>query len=101
MQMELDTYKTTVDKVNEEAKKMGGPTQDTGAICQICHKTKFADGIGHRCNYCQLRSCARCGGRMTVKTKVEFFNFFTLSKILFIYYLWIDVSIYCIMAAKP
>ncbi|XP_069106030.1 regulating synaptic membrane exocytosis protein 2-like isoform X8 [Argopecten irradians] len=67
MQSDLDTFKTTVEKVNEEAKKVGPPNQDTGAICQICHKTKFADGVGHRCNYCHLRSCARCGGRMTLK----------------------------------
>ncbi|KAL3103180.1 hypothetical protein niasHS_002366 [Heterodera schachtii] len=43
-------------------------TQDD-AICQICQKTKFADGIGHKCFYCQLRSCARCGGRTTSKSK--------------------------------
>ncbi|XP_021377514.1 regulating synaptic membrane exocytosis protein 2-like isoform X2 [Mizuhopecten yessoensis] len=67
MQTDLDTFKVSVEKVNEEAKKIGPPNQDTGAICQICHKTKFADGVGHRCNYCHLRSCARCGGRMALK----------------------------------
>ncbi|XP_048727867.2 regulating synaptic membrane exocytosis protein 2-like isoform X4 [Ostrea edulis] len=68
MQHEFDTYRQTVDKVNVEAKKLGPQAQlDTGAVCQICHKTKFADGVGHVCQYCQLKSCARCGGRMTVK----------------------------------
>uniref|UniRef100_K1QCT9 Regulating synaptic membrane exocytosis protein 2 n=1 Tax=Magallana gigas TaxID=29159 RepID=K1QCT9_MAGGI len=68
MQHEFDTYRQTVDKINSEAKKLGPQGQlDTGAVCQICHKTKFADGVGHMCHYCQLKSCARCGGRMTVK----------------------------------
>nr|XP_022331894.1 regulating synaptic membrane exocytosis protein 1-like isoform X5 [Crassostrea virginica] len=68
MQHELETYRQNVDKINLEAKKLGPQGQlDTGAVCQICHKTKFADGVGHMCHYCQLKSCARCGGRMTVK----------------------------------
>lgn len=82
MQHELDTYRQNVDKINLEAKKLGPQGQlDTGAVCQICHKTKFADGVGHMCHYCQLKSCARCGGRMTVKqNKVQLntqYNSFT------------------------
>ncbi|XP_076083507.1 regulating synaptic membrane exocytosis protein 2-like isoform X11 [Mytilus galloprovincialis] len=69
MKLDLDTYAQSVGKISEEAKKVGGPQQDTGAVCQICHKTKFADGVGHRCHYCQLRSCARCGGRIALKQK--------------------------------
>lgn len=38
------------------------------ATCQICLKTKFADGIGHICNYCQVRCCARCGGKVTLRS---------------------------------
>ncbi|XP_062566035.1 regulating synaptic membrane exocytosis protein 2-like isoform X4 [Saccostrea cucullata] len=68
MQHDFDAYRQSVDKINLEAKKLGPQGQlDTGAVCQICHKTKFADGVGHVCHYCQLKSCARCGGRMTVK----------------------------------
>ena len=68
MQLEFDTYRQTVEKVGEEAKKI--VTADTGAVCEICHKTKFADGVGHTCAYCNLKSCARCGGRINVKNKV-------------------------------
>ena len=68
MQLEFDTYRQTVEKVGEEAKKI--VTADTGAVCEICHKTKFADGVGHKCAYCNLKSCARCGGRMVAKNKV-------------------------------
>ena len=36
--------------------------------CQVCLKTKFADGIGHLCNYCSVRCCARCGGKVTLRS---------------------------------
>lgn len=38
------------------------------ATCQVCLKTKFADGIGHLCNYCSVRCCARCGGKVTLRS---------------------------------
>ena len=31
-------------------------------------KTKFADGVGHVCNYCNVRCCARCGGKVTLRS---------------------------------
>ena len=65
---ELDDIEKQIQNRKETALKLVG-TQDD-AICQICQKTKFADGIGHKCFYCQLRSCARCGGRTTSKNKV-------------------------------
>ncbi|ESO09216.1 hypothetical protein HELRODRAFT_73883 [Helobdella robusta] len=30
-------------------------------VCRLCNKTKFADGSGHHCYYCSLKSCAKCG----------------------------------------
>ncbi|XP_042862005.1 regulating synaptic membrane exocytosis protein 2-like isoform X3 [Penaeus japonicus] len=38
------------------------------ATCQICLKTKFADGVGHMCNYCNIRCCARCGGKVSLRS---------------------------------
>ncbi|OQR71886.1 hypothetical protein BIW11_10719 [Tropilaelaps mercedesae] len=29
------------------------------ATCQLCLKTKFADGVGHICNYCNVSSFSR------------------------------------------
>ena len=58
-------YQASVKKLSEESKVTAVGQQ--GAICQICHKTKFADGIGHKCHYCGVRSCARCGGKMGLK----------------------------------
>ena len=41
------------------------------STCQICLRTKFADGVGHTCNYCSIRCCAKCGGKVTLRsTKV-------------------------------
>ncbi|VDM42487.1 unnamed protein product [Toxocara canis] len=64
---ELEAIERQINERKETAQRLVG-TQDD-AICQICQKTKFADGIGHKCFYCQLRSCARCGGRTTSKNK--------------------------------
>ncbi|KAH7642003.1 hypothetical protein HUG17_5048 [Dermatophagoides farinae] len=41
---------------------------DLDATCQICLKTKFADGVGHSCQYCNTRCCARCGGKVTLRS---------------------------------
>ena len=54
----------------EEQRKAG---QELDSTCQICLKTKFADGIGHICNYCNVRCCARCGGKVALRSsKVRF-----------------------------
>jgi len=39
--------------------------------CRICNVVKFAGGAGYRCHYCQLKSCSRCGGKLTFKTKAR------------------------------
>ncbi|EEC01249.1 hypothetical protein IscW_ISCW000600 [Ixodes scapularis] len=49
-----------------ELRKVGG--EQLVATCQICLKTKFADGIGHICNYCDIRCCARCGGKVSLRS---------------------------------
>ncbi|XP_014911848.1 regulating synaptic membrane exocytosis protein 2-like isoform X10 [Poecilia latipinna] len=50
------------------------PAQDQKSeapTCGICHKTKFADGCGHICSYCQTKFCARCGGRVSLRSNKE------------------------------
>ena len=49
----------------ENQKKAGIELEST---CQVCLKTKFADGVGHQCNYCTVRCCARCGGKVTLRS---------------------------------
>lgn len=48
---------------------------ELAATCHICLKTKFADGVGHSCHYCRVRCCARCGGKVTLRSnKVHIFQ---------------------------
>jgi len=55
----------TIRQRSEQQKKAG---VELDATCHICLKTKFADGVGHICNYCNIRCCARCGGKVTLRS---------------------------------
>ncbi|XP_067135753.1 regulating synaptic membrane exocytosis protein 2-like isoform X3 [Centruroides vittatus] len=65
-QDEVRLLETSIQKRSQEKQKIG--PEQLEATCQICLKTKFADGIGHICNYCQVRCCARCGGKVTLRS---------------------------------
>ncbi|XP_057663298.1 regulating synaptic membrane exocytosis protein 2 isoform X2 [Diorhabda carinulata] len=62
---EVHILEETIRARNEEHKKAGVELE---ATCHICLKTKFADGVGHICNYCSIRCCARCGGKVTLRS---------------------------------
>jgi regulating synaptic membrane exocytosis protein 2 len=64
-QDEVISLEETIRQRSEQQKKAG---VELDATCHICLKTKFADGIGHICNYCQIRCCARCGGKVTLRS---------------------------------
>ncbi|XP_032373713.1 regulating synaptic membrane exocytosis protein 2 isoform X24 [Etheostoma spectabile] len=67
LHQQFESYKDQVKKMGEESK----PTQEQNSeapTCGICHKTKFADGCGHLCSYCQTKFCARCGGRVSLRS---------------------------------
>uniref|UniRef100_A0A8C6MAA1 Regulating synaptic membrane exocytosis 2 n=1 Tax=Nothobranchius furzeri TaxID=105023 RepID=A0A8C6MAA1_NOTFU len=67
LHQQFESYKDQVKKMGEESK----PAQDQKSdapTCGICHKTKFADGCGHICSYCQTKFCARCGGRVSLRS---------------------------------
>ncbi|XP_028326953.1 regulating synaptic membrane exocytosis protein 2 isoform X25 [Gouania willdenowi] len=67
LHQQFESYKDQVKKMGEESKQ--GPDQKSEApTCGICHKTKFADGCGHLCSYCQTKFCARCGGRVSLRS---------------------------------
>ncbi|KFP07386.1 Regulating synaptic membrane exocytosis protein 1, partial [Calypte anna] len=55
-------------KIGEEARRYQGEHKDDAPTCGICHKTKFADGCGHLCSYCRTKFCARCGGRVSLRS---------------------------------
>ncbi|XP_028835542.1 regulating synaptic membrane exocytosis protein 2 isoform X7 [Denticeps clupeoides] len=70
LHQQFEMYKDQVKKMGDEAQtnqdqKVEAPT------CGICHKTKFADGCGHLCSYCQTKFCARCGGRVSLRSNKE------------------------------
>ncbi|XP_056378525.1 regulating synaptic membrane exocytosis protein 2 isoform X3 [Hyla sarda] len=56
--------------MGEEAQQQQEQKGDA-PTCGICHKTKFADGCGHNCSYCQTKFCARCGGRVSLRSSKE------------------------------
>ncbi|EFN68018.1 Rab-3-interacting molecule unc-10 [Camponotus floridanus] len=64
-QDEVQVLEETIRMRSEKHKKAG---VELNATCHICLKTKFADGVGHICNYCEIRCCARCGGKVTLRS---------------------------------
>ncbi|XP_055320263.1 uncharacterized protein LOC129577352 isoform X9 [Sitodiplosis mosellana] len=65
-QEEVNTLEDTIRQRSEQQRKAGIELE---ATCHICLKTKFADGVGHMCHYCNIRCCARCGGKTTIRGK--------------------------------
>ncbi|XP_024861054.1 regulating synaptic membrane exocytosis protein 2 isoform X38 [Kryptolebias marmoratus] len=70
LHQQFESYKDQVKKMGEETKQAQDQKSDA-PTCGICHKTKFADGCGHLCSYCQTKFCARCGGRVSLRTNKE------------------------------
>ncbi|XP_023480940.2 regulating synaptic membrane exocytosis protein 1 isoform X49 [Equus caballus] len=68
LHQQFESYKEQVRKIGEEARRYQGEHKDDAPTCGICHKTKFADGCGHLCSYCRTRFCARCGGRVSLRS---------------------------------
>ncbi|KAK9306876.1 hypothetical protein QLX08_002523 [Tetragonisca angustula] len=64
-QDEVKILEERIRACSEKHKKAG---VELHATCHICLKTKFADGVGHICNYCSIRCCARCGGKVTLRS---------------------------------
>uniref|UniRef100_UPI0037E702E7 regulating synaptic membrane exocytosis protein 1 isoform X8 n=1 Tax=Semicossyphus pulcher TaxID=241346 RepID=UPI0037E702E7 len=70
IQQQLSSYRETVIR---QASVAAGSTvhRDDAPTCGICHKTKFADGCGNLCSYCKTKFCARCGGRVSLRSNTE------------------------------
>ncbi|XP_014891991.1 regulating synaptic membrane exocytosis protein 1-like isoform X3 [Poecilia latipinna] len=70
IQQQLTSYRDTV--VRQATAAAGSAVhRDDAPTCGICHKTKFADGCGNLCSYCQTKFCARCGGRVSLRSNTE------------------------------
>ena len=62
---EVHLLETAIRQRSEQQRKAGA---ELDATCQLCLKTKFADGLGHACHYCNVRCCARCGGKVALRS---------------------------------
>ncbi|KAM9513021.1 regulating synaptic membrane exocytosis protein 2 isoform 3-T3 [Salvelinus alpinus] len=74
LHQQFESYKDQVKKMGDDTTPQTGTTGEPqknpndSPTCGICHKTKFADGCGHLCSYCQTKFCARCGGRVSLRS---------------------------------
>ncbi|XP_075779864.1 regulating synaptic membrane exocytosis protein 1 isoform X28 [Pelodiscus sinensis] len=68
LHQQFESYKEQVRKIGEEARRYQEEHKDDAPTCGICLKTKFADGCGHLCSYCRTKFCARCGGRVSLRS---------------------------------
>nr|XP_025042523.1 regulating synaptic membrane exocytosis protein 1 isoform X30 [Pelodiscus sinensis] len=71
LHQQFESYKEQVRKIGEEARRYQEEHKDDAPTCGICLKTKFADGCGHLCSYCRTKFCARCGGRVSLRSNNE------------------------------
>ena len=62
---EVQVLEDTIRLRSESQRRRG--VEISESICQMCLKTKFVDGMGHVCHYCQVRCCARCGGKCSLR----------------------------------
>ncbi|XP_061914854.1 regulating synaptic membrane exocytosis protein 1-like isoform X10 [Entelurus aequoreus] len=70
IQQQLSSYRETV--IRQATTAAGSAVhRDDAPTCGICQKTKFADGCGNLCSYCQTKFCARCGGRVSLRSNTE------------------------------
>uniref|UniRef100_A0A8C2B9T7 Regulating synaptic membrane exocytosis 1a n=1 Tax=Cyprinus carpio TaxID=7962 RepID=A0A8C2B9T7_CYPCA len=70
LHQQFANYKEQVRRIGPEPpqQRQQGQHKDDAPTCGICHKTKFADGCGNLCSYCQTKFCARCGGRVSLRS---------------------------------
>uniref|UniRef100_A0AAY4EZP6 Regulating synaptic membrane exocytosis 1 n=1 Tax=Denticeps clupeoides TaxID=299321 RepID=A0AAY4EZP6_9TELE len=66
--LQFESYKEQVRHIGAETRRQQATHKDDAPTCGICRKTKFADGCGHLCSYCQTKFCARCGGRVSLRS---------------------------------
>ncbi|XP_046692981.1 regulating synaptic membrane exocytosis protein 1 isoform X6 [Silurus meridionalis] len=71
LHQQFESYKEQVRRIGAENKRQQTTHKDDAPTCGICRKTKFADGCGHLCSYCQTKFCARCGGRVSLRSNNE------------------------------
>ncbi|XP_067932794.1 regulating synaptic membrane exocytosis protein 2-like, partial [Watersipora subatra] len=71
LENDVKRLEANIKKQVQRTGDSGVPMTSTadGDTCRICNKVKFAGTSGYTCHYCQLKSCTRCGGKLTLKAK--------------------------------
>ncbi|XP_051939796.1 regulating synaptic membrane exocytosis protein 1 isoform X7 [Hippocampus zosterae] len=68
LHQQFESYKQEVRRIGADTRRQQTQQKDDAPTCGICRRTKFADGCGHLCSYCQTKFCARCGGRVSLRS---------------------------------
>ncbi|XP_072319846.1 regulating synaptic membrane exocytosis protein 1-like isoform X23 [Eucyclogobius newberryi] len=68
LHQQFESYKQEVRRIGADTRRQQTLQKDDAPTCGICRKTKFANGCGHLCSYCQTKFCARCGGRVSLRS---------------------------------
>uniref|UniRef100_A0A8C6SVF5 Regulating synaptic membrane exocytosis 1 n=1 Tax=Neogobius melanostomus TaxID=47308 RepID=A0A8C6SVF5_9GOBI len=68
LHQQFESYKQEVRRIGADTRQQQTQQKDDAPTCGICRKTKFANGCGHLCSYCQTKFCARCGGRVSLRS---------------------------------
>ncbi|XP_055080887.1 regulating synaptic membrane exocytosis protein 1 isoform X2 [Periophthalmus magnuspinnatus] len=68
LHQQFESYKQEVRRIGADTRRQQTQQKDDAPTCGICRKTKFANGCGHLCSYCQTKFCARCGGRVSLRS---------------------------------
>uniref|UniRef100_A0AAV2LJN6 FYVE-type domain-containing protein n=1 Tax=Knipowitschia caucasica TaxID=637954 RepID=A0AAV2LJN6_KNICA len=68
LHQQFESYKQEVRRIGADTRRQPTQQKDDAPTCGICRKTKFANGCGHLCSYCQTKFCARCGGRVSLRS---------------------------------
>ncbi len=69
------TQRHSINDIAQETKQRYGSV-DTGNLCDLCKKIKFANGSGHICFNCKSKCCIRCAFKYTTKNKVKIITTF-------------------------
>ncbi len=66
---EVETFQNKLEVKSKDSHASEEPKEPN--LCELCHKTKFSDGVGKACKYCKRRVCSRCGDNVSFPSKKQ------------------------------
>lgn len=66
---EVETYQNKLEVKTKEWRAVEQGKENN--VCELCHKTKFSEGIGKECKYCRRRVCSQCGETVTFPSRKQ------------------------------